>query len=105
FNTTYVLQSSGDYVLTGRAGRATTGTLDQATVDKIRQQVDAVRSIPDLQLTYDEGNVADDIYRTVTFERDGMPVAVVVAEQGGKDITPASLQQLITTLRDLVEKP
>ncbi|MEA2573579.1 MAG: hypothetical protein QOH93_877 [Chloroflexia bacterium] len=105
FNSALVLEDSGNYTGMSLNGEPKSGTLDQATLGKIKGQLDAVRSMADLQLSYDNGNVADDIYRTVTFESNGTPVAVMVAEQGGKDITPAPLQQLISTLRDAFEKP
>src|SRR3712207_753796 len=52
FNTVLVLQDSGDYTLTERGSQPTSGKLEDATLNKIRQELDAVRSITDLQETY-----------------------------------------------------
>lgn len=105
FDTTLVLEDSGDYTVTERGGQPTSDKLDDALLNKIRQQLDAVRSLSNLKAEYDEGNVSDDIYRTVTFERNGVPVTVMVADIGSGDDVPRPLQQLITTISSLVETP
>ncbi|MDQ5824042.1 MAG: hypothetical protein M3441_07500 [Chloroflexota bacterium] len=105
FNTTLVLEESGEYTVTERGGQPTSGKLEDAVLNKIKQQLDAVRSLSDLKAEYDEGNVSDDIYRTVTFERNGVPVTVMVADVGSGDDVPAPLRQLITTVSSLAETP
>ena len=105
FNTTLVLEDSGDYTLTERGGQPTTGKLEDALLNKIKMQLDAVRSLTDLDAEYDEGNVSDDIYRTVTFERNGTPTTVMVADVGSGDNVPEPLRQLIASVRSVAETP
>jgi hypothetical protein len=105
FNTTLVLEDSGEYTVTERGGQPKSGKLEDALLNKIKQQLDSVRSLSGLKAEYDEGNVSDDIYRTVTFERDGTPVTVMVADVGSGDDVPAPLQQLIATVRSVAETP
>lgn len=105
FNTMLVLEDSGEYTVTQRGGQPTSGKLEDALLNKIKLQLDAVRSLANLKAEYDEGNVSDDIYRTVTFERNGAPVTVMVADVGSGDDVPRPLQQLITTVRSLAETP
>jgi hypothetical protein len=102
FNTVLTVQDSGDYTLVERGQAPKTGKLDDAKLNDLKQQLDAVRALPDLKDKYDEGNVADDIFRTVTFDQNGTLRSVTVAEVGSKDV-PAQLQQLITTLNSIVE--
>jgi len=54
-----------------------------------------------LAARYDQGNVADDIYWTVTVQQGGQTRSVFVAAAGGESITPAGLKDLIATLRRL----
>jgi hypothetical protein len=105
FNTTLVLEESGEYTVTERGGQPTSGKVETTLLNKIRQQLDSVRSLSGLKAEYDEGNVSDDIYRTITFERDGTPVTVMVADVGSGDDVPAPLQQLIATVRSVAETP
>ncbi|MDQ3704823.1 MAG: hypothetical protein M3437_06290 [Chloroflexota bacterium] len=105
FNTTLVLEESGDYTVTERGGQPTSGKLEDTLLNKVKQQLDAVRGLSDLKAEYDEGNVSDDIYRTITFERNGTPVTVMVADVGSGDDVPAPLQQLIATVRSVAETP
>lgn len=103
FNTTLTVQDTGEYTLAERGQAPKSGKLDDAKLNDLKQQLDAVRSLTDLKEEYDQGNVADDIYRTVMFDQDGKLKSVTVAEQGGMDITPEPLQQLITTINSIVE--
>src|SRR5829696_7465908 len=50
---------------------------------------------------YDQGNVSDDIYDTITYIGDQGAKVVQVAEVGGKEITPAKLQEIIDALRGI----
>lgn len=103
FNTTLAVQESGEYTLTERGEQPRSGKLEDAKLNEIKQQLDAVRGLADLKEEYDEGNIADDIYRTVIFDQNGTLKTVTVAEQGSQDITPAPLQQLIGTINSFVE--
>ncbi|HEX8597438.1 MAG TPA: hypothetical protein VF952_02885 [Chloroflexia bacterium] len=105
FNTTLVLEESGDYTVTERGGQPTSGKVEDALLDKIKLQIDAVSSLSDLKAEYDEGNVSDDIYRTVTFERNGTPTTVMVADVGSGDNVPAPLRELIASVRSVAETP
>ena len=55
----------------------------------------------DLEEKYDNGNVADDIYYTITVRQGDRTKTVTVAQVGGKDLTPASLQTLIDRLTNI----
>ncbi|MDQ3929345.1 MAG: hypothetical protein M3328_09380 [Chloroflexota bacterium] len=103
FNTTLTVQGTGEYTLTERGEQPKTGKLDEAKLNEIKQQLDAVRGLSDLKDEYNEGNVADDIYRTLIFDQSGTLKAVTVAEQGGKNTAPQPLQQLIDTINSFVE--
>ena len=103
FNTTLTVQDTGEYTLSERGQQPKTGKLDDAKLSDLKQQLDAVRGLGDLKDKYDQGNVADDIYRTVTFAQDGTLKSVTVAEISGKDTTPAELQKLIATINSIVE--
>lgn len=105
FNTVFTLQESGDYTLNKRGEQPKSGKLNSGDIAKVKQQLDAARSIGDLKERYDQGNVADDIYRTVMFDQNGSLKSVTVAEQGGKGLAPAPLQQLIATVNDFTERP
>ncbi len=103
FNTILTVQESGEYDLVGRGQQPKTGKLDGAKLNDLKQQLDAVRGLTGLKEEYDRGNVADDIYETVTFDQDGTPKTVTVAEIGGKDMAPEPLQKLIATINSIVE--
>ena len=103
FNTTMMLQETGEYTLTERGQAPKEGKLDEAQLNEIKQQLDAVRGMTDLQEEYNSGNVADDIYRSITFSQDNALKTVTVAEVGGQGITPAPVQQLVGTLTGIVE--
>jgi hypothetical protein len=105
FNTTLVLQDSGEYNLTKRGEQPETGKVEEAELTKIKQQLDAVRGLGDLKAEYDQGNVSDDFYRTITFDQKGTLKTVMVAEQGGRDITPVPVQQLMASINRLIETP
>lgn len=102
-NTTLTLQESGEYTLTERGQDARNGKVDDAQLNNIRQQLDAVRSLPNLEDEYDNSNVADDFYDSVTFTLNGSLKTVTVAEIGGQDLTPVPVQQLVNTLAGIVE--
>lgn len=52
---------------------------------------------------YDSGNVSDDIYDTITVNRNGHTRTVSVAELGGRNLAPLSLLDLIADIRRLAE--
>ena len=51
-----------------------------------------------LQDRYDSGTVSDDRYYAVTVKQGDQSKTVIVAEIGGKDLTPQALGDLITML-------
>ncbi len=53
----------------------------------------------DLAAEYDQHNVSDDFYYTVTYTADGQTKQVTAAAIGGQDITPQALLDLITELQ------
>jgi hypothetical protein len=103
FNTTLTVQQTGEYALAERGQQPKSGKLDDAKLSDLKAQLDAVRGLGDVEDKYDQGNVADDIYRTVTFDQNGTLKTVTVAEQGGKDLAPEELQKLIATINSIVE--
>ncbi|HST05574.1 MAG TPA: DUF6438 domain-containing protein [Chloroflexia bacterium] len=52
-----------------------------------------------LEDRYDAGTVSDDTYYKITVQQDGKTKSVTVAGVGGEDLTPQSLQDLITMLK------
>jgi superfamily I DNA/RNA helicase len=50
---------------------------------------------------YDNHNVADDFYYTITVKQNGQAKTVKVADIGGKEITPSALRDLIDALNSL----
>jgi hypothetical protein len=55
----------------------------------------------DLEEKYDNGNVADDIYYTITVRQGDRAKTVTVAQVGGQSLTPAPLQALIDQLTNI----
>ena len=51
-----------------------------------------------LKESYDSGTVSDDRYFTLTVKQGTQSKTVMVAEVGGKDLTPQALSDLITML-------
>jgi hypothetical protein len=87
------------------SSRGLTGTLvlPADRLNALVAQLEAAQFFS-LQDKYDAGGVADDIYDNVTFSQNGRSKTVTVAEIGGKDITPAALRDIITTLQQIANE-
>ncbi len=94
------VDETGQTSLVQRDKPAGASTLTEAQLNDLKAQLNAVRAL-DLQEKYDRGGVADDIYNTIQFSKDGNIKSVTVAEVGGKRITPPALQALISTLTQI----
>jgi len=70
------------------------------TVEHLRTLVNEAH-FQDLAPEYDNHNVADDFYYTITYSANGQTKQVKVAEVGGKGLTPQPLLDLITELQRL----
>jgi hypothetical protein len=74
--------------------------LSSDTYNAVVQQINAADFF-NLKDAYDNGGVVDDVYYIITVQDDTRSKSVKVAQQGGKDITPKPLQDLITQLNNL----
>ena len=79
---------------------AVTVQLPLDTVEHLRTLVNEAR-FPDLAPEYDNHNVADDFYYTITYSENGQTRQVKVADAGGKGLTPQPLLDLIAELQRL----
>ncbi len=70
------------------------------TVEHLRTLVNEAHFL-DLAPEYDNHNVADDFYYTITYRANGQSKQVKVAEVGGKGLTPQPLLDLIAELQRL----
>jgi hypothetical protein len=70
------------------------------TVEHLRTLVNEAH-FPDLAPEYDNHNVADDFYYTITYSENGQTRQVKVADAGGKGLTPQPLLDLIAELQRL----
>ncbi|MGA7731618.1 MAG: hypothetical protein WCD37_10160 [Chloroflexia bacterium] len=74
-----------------------TFTVDEKQYSALVTQV-AKADFFNLQDSYDSGTVSDDKYYALTVTQGSQSKTVMVAEIGGKDITPQALRDLITLL-------
>lgn len=96
------ITSQGQATLTDRDKPI--GTL-QLTPDRLQALLDKFTAADFFALKdrYDSGTVSDDIYSTVTFNQGTRSKTVIVAQIGGKSLTPQPLQEVLSEL-DKVEK-
>jgi hypothetical protein len=94
------IDPDGTARLTRNQGGSATMTLPADRLAQLRAQFDAAHFF-DFAPEYDNHNVADDFYYTITYAANGQRKTVKVADAGGQGITPGPLLDLITTLRGL----
>ena len=99
---TLEIWATGEAHLSSRGQSVGTTSLTAAQLDSLLAQFDQVDSF-DLQERDDSGNVADDIYHSITLSRNGQSKTVTVAEVGGQGLTPPALGNLITTLGQIAD--
>jgi hypothetical protein len=102
FRRVLTISEEGDARLTDKGVDLAVRELDAATVTRLRDLFKAAGFF-ELKDQYDQGNVADDIYKTITYTEGGRSKIVMVASEGGKGITPPALQTLVAAL-DEVER-
>lgn len=95
------ISDTGETTLTDRGKPVSAGKLDDKQLSDLKAQVEAASKLT-LKDRYDNGNVADDIYRKITFTQNGSTKSVTVAEVGSGADVPAELQTLVATLKSLV---
>ena len=100
--TVLTVKKDGETVRTDRASTIKQGKLTGDELNLVNQQLNAVRKLTNLQASYDQGGVADDIYQTVIFDQNGTTLSVTVAQVGSKGTAPPDLQALIGTLDGLL---
>jgi hypothetical protein len=100
--TVLTVKKDGETVRTDRAQTIKQGKLTDDELNLVNQQLNAVRKLTNLQASYDQGGVADDIYQTVIFDQNGTTLSVTVAQVGSKGTAPPDLQALIGTLDGLL---
>jgi hypothetical protein len=101
---TLEIAPSGQAKLSSKAKVVSTRQLDAQRVQKLSQLL-AAADFANLKPKYDSGNVADDIYESVSVtpaNGDGPTKVVVAAAEGGKGLTPPALLNLLSGLRDAV---
>jgi hypothetical protein len=102
FRRVLTISEEGDARLTDKGVDLAVRELDSATIGKLRDHFKAAGFF-DLKDQYDQGNVADDIFKTITYTEGERSKTVTVASEGGKGITPPGLQKLVAAL-DEVER-
>jgi hypothetical protein len=71
--------------------------VDAKAYTTLMQQITAADFF-NLKDSYDKGGVTDDVIYTITLQEGTRTKTVKVAQVGGKDLTPKSLQDVITQL-------
>lgn len=94
------ISDTGEVTFTDRGQPGKTGKLDSKQLSDLKSRIEAAGGIT-LKDRYDNGNVADDIYRGVTFAHAGVSQSSIVAEVGSNGTAPAELQALIDMLRGI----
>lgn len=95
------IQKSREATFTDRTN-SKAGTVDESAYKGVLDQLGKA-DFMNLKERYDSGTVSDDRYYSITITQGTQTKSVTVAEQGGKDITPAALTELIARLQE-VEK-
>ena len=99
-STALQISSTGEVRLYEKGEVKGTTQLDSAETAKLLDMFNTA-GFYNFQDRYDQGNVADDIYYTITYLGDQGAKVVQVAEIGGKDVTPDKLQEIIDALREI----
>ena len=94
------IAAGGDITLTVDRGATVTGQIAEPDARRLADMFETANFF-NLDDRYDQGNVSDDTYYTITFDRGGETRTVVVAEVGGQDITPQPLLDIIAELKEI----
>jgi hypothetical protein len=95
-----VVTPEGFATLTDRGTTYGPTTLPRERRDEIMAKLDAT-NFSSLQERYGTGTVADDFQHNITIEAGGSSKTVMVEAEGGKGVTPASLQEFIALMTEV----
>jgi hypothetical protein len=103
FRRVLTISPTGEVRLTDKGEELGTLQLDAADLGRLRELVRAA-DFYNLKDSYNQGNVADDIFKTITYSEGEQAKTVSVATVGGQGLTPPALLALIAALDEIEHK-